>query len=371
VSYSLSTLWHERNRFLPGILAVAVSALLIVVQGGLLLGIFSMFAMPVDRSAADLWVAYPGTRSVDLGLPIPLAWQARLARQPEVERIEPYVHGTVLWGKRGSAVESCSVIGSRLDGEALGAVRDLTPELRSRLREPGAIVVDESELEDLGIKGVGDVAEVEGYRVRVVGLVRGLKGIAGAYIFCSLTTARAMLRLRQDEVTFLLARCRNPDDAHAVVDRLRAYETMSAFTSQEFSMRSQLQWLTKTKAGIAMGCAVLLGLIVGAAVTSQTLYAATAAARREYAVLEALGIPTWRTCALVLTQSFWVGLFGIGLALPACLGAAQIIEALGARILMPTWLLGCAAALTMVVALLSGLVSLRSLHLAQPASLLR
>jgi hypothetical protein len=90
MTYSLITLWHERNRFLPGILAVAFSALLIVVQCGLLLGIFSMFAMPIDRSAADLWVPYPGTRSVDLCPPIPLAWQARLARQPEVERIEPY-----------------------------------------------------------------------------------------------------------------------------------------------------------------------------------------------------------------------------------------------------------------------------------------
>src|ERR1700730_650997 len=111
MSYSLITLWHERTRFLPGILAVAFSALLIVVQCGLLLGIFSMFAMPIDRSGADVWVGYPGTRSVDLCLPIPVAWQARLARQPEVERIEPYVRGTVLWAKRASGVGTRSVIG--------------------------------------------------------------------------------------------------------------------------------------------------------------------------------------------------------------------------------------------------------------------
>jgi putative ABC transport system permease protein len=371
MSYSLITLWHERNRFLPGILAVAFSALLIVVQCGLLLGIFSMFAMPVDRSQADVWVGYPGTRSVDLCLPIPSSWQARLARQPEVDRVEPYVRGTVLWAKRDRGVAACSVIGSRLADEALGAIRDLTPDLRARLSEPGSIVLDESELEDLGLKGVGDVAEVEGYRVRLVGLVRGLKGVAGAYIFCSLSTARGMLRLRQDEATFLLARCRNPADASAVVGRLRAYETISAFTSQELSLRSRLQWLTKTKAGVAMGCAVFLGLIVGAAVTSQTLYAATAASRREYAVLEALGLPSWRASALVLTQSFWVGLFGICLAWPASIGSAQVIEALGARILVPIWLSGAAAALTMVMALSSGLLSLRSLHLAQPAGLLR
>src|SRR5437879_13136954 len=88
MSYSLATLWHERSRFLPGILAVAFSALLIAVQGGLLLGIFSLFALPIDRSRADLWVGYPGAPSVDLCLPIPKAWEARLVIQPEVERAE-------------------------------------------------------------------------------------------------------------------------------------------------------------------------------------------------------------------------------------------------------------------------------------------
>ena len=38
-----------------------------------------------------------------------------------------------------------------------------------------------------------------------------------------------------------------------------------------------MHWLTKTKAGIALGYAAALGLLVGAVVTSQTLYAAMAA----------------------------------------------------------------------------------------------
>src|SRR5208282_104200 len=90
----------------------------------------------------------------------------------------------------------------------------------------------------------------------------------------------------------------------------------SAFTQEGFSRQSRMHWLTKTKAGIALGCAALLGLLVGAVVTSQTLYAATAASLREYAVLRALGIPRWRMALTVLAQSFWVGVAGIGLALP-------------------------------------------------------
>src|SRR5438132_3449770 len=236
MSFALATLWHERSRYLPGILAVAFSALLIAVQGGLLLGIFSLFALPIDRSRADLWVGYPGARIVDLCLPIPKAWEARLAVQPEVERVETYLYGTLAWGKRGGGIETCSVIGSCLDEESLGAIDELTPELRSRLMESGSVVVDESTLIDLGLTGLGDVAEVAGQRVRVVGVVHGVRGIAGAYVFCSLATAQRLLRLRSDQAMFLLARCRDRADVPAVLERLRAYENMSAFSREEFSL---------------------------------------------------------------------------------------------------------------------------------------
>ena len=50
MAYTLSTLWYERQRYLPGVLAVAFSALLIALQCGLLLGLFSITSIPVDRN---------------------------------------------------------------------------------------------------------------------------------------------------------------------------------------------------------------------------------------------------------------------------------------------------------------------------------
>jgi len=71
VSYSLRTLWYERQRFLPGVLAVAFSGLLIALQCGLLLGLFAITSIPIDHSRADVWVAAPKVLSVDLGRPMP------------------------------------------------------------------------------------------------------------------------------------------------------------------------------------------------------------------------------------------------------------------------------------------------------------
>jgi hypothetical protein len=40
-------------------------------------------------------------------------------------------------------------------------------------------------LDRLGLRGVGDVAQIEDRRVRVVGLFHGLGSLAGAYVVCS------------------------------------------------------------------------------------------------------------------------------------------------------------------------------------------
>jgi putative ABC transport system permease protein len=376
MSYALATLWHDRNRYLPGVLAVAFSALLIALQCGLLLGLFSITSLPIDTTRADVWIGHPEVLSVDLGRPIPARWESYLGGMPEVERTEVFLEGFTYWAKPDGGSELSIIIGSRLAGDPIGAVDRLTPDLRRKLTEPDAIVIDKSEFSRLGIKQVGDTAEVAGRpigkRVRVVGTVEGLKGLAGPYIFCSVDTARNLLSLSPEQTTYILVKCRRPEDAPRVVERLREYPTkIAAFTSAEFSLRSRLHWLTKTKAGIALGCAAALGLLVGAVVTSQTLYAATAASLKEYAVLRALGIPRWRMALTVLAQSFWVGVTGIVLALPVVFVLAHFGNEVGAKVLLPPLLLALAGAITMLVAMLSGLFALRSLSQVEPVTLLR
>ena len=372
MSYALQTLWYERQRYLPGVLAVAFSALLIALQCGLLLGLFSITSLPIDHTHADIWMGSPSVLSVDLGGSIRSENLLRLQGQPGVARAEIYLQGFAYWSKRDGGRELCMVIGSRLEDDALGRVDELTPELRSLLTIPGNIVIDQSDMSRLGIKAVGETAEIIGSQVRVVGLTKGIRSLAGPYVFCSVATAQQLLRLSADQATYVLAKCHNPADAPKVVERIRKdYNTLSAFTRDEFSFRSRMHWLTKTKAGIALGYAAALGLLVGAVVTSQTLRAATMASIKEFAVLRALGIPRWRVQLLVMGQAFWVGVIGVGLAAPTVYGAAKLADRLGVDVPLPWWLLLIAAGVTLVMAIVSGLFALRSLRNVEPATLLR
>jgi putative ABC transport system permease protein len=378
MSYALTTIWYERNRFLPAIFAVAFSAILIAVQGGLTIGLLSMTSVPVDKSTADLWVGYPGVQSVDLGRPIPEWWRDRLESHPEVERVESYVISFAPWTRIESSStpatpENCTVIGTKLDPHSLGAVEFVRNdrELLTALQEPMTCAVDEAELGRLGIPGPGVAVEILGHKVRVVGLVHGYRSLGGPYVFCSLQTARTIIPNRPSEVTYLLAKCRSPEGAQAVKAKLARYPQMSAFTQDEFSLRSRLFWLTTTKAGIAVGFTALLGLLVGSVVTSQTLYAATAASQREYATMRAMGIPRWRLKMAVLGQSFWVGLLGVLFAVPMTLMLAEGANRLGTQVRLHPFVIATAAGITMLMAIGSGLAALRSFQGVDPAHNIR
>jgi putative ABC transport system permease protein len=374
MSYVFSTLWHDRQRYIPGVLAVGFSALLIALQFGLLFGLLAVTSIPIDRADADVWLGSPKILSVDVNDPISEAKAvARLYSQPEVTRVEPYIIRFATWKKPQGGVDLCIVIGAQLNEGSLGAVDQLTPELRELLTEPDTVVVDQSELGRLDVDGVGDIAKINERKVKIVGLVSGMRSIAGPYIFCSLATARSILHWDQDQTAYLLARCERPEDAEIVAKRLTEEysDDISAYTKKDFSERSRMHWLTKTKAGIALGYAAILGLIVGLVVTMQTLYAATMASMREYATLLALGIPRWRLSATVLVQAFWIGVLGVGLSLPATYGLGAIATELGVKPVLPVWLMVAGNGVTLLMALVSGFVALRSIRQIEPVNLLR
>ena len=379
MSYALSTIWYERQRYLPSVLAVSFSAVLIAVQGGLMIGLLSMTSRPVDATTADVWVGYPGVRSADLGRGLPERWAARVAAEPGVRRVDTAVIGFSLWTPLRPDAEPTSeaitVVGARLHPDSLGTVLGVRddPALLEKLGEPMTVAVDAGDLPRLGVGGPGERAEVFGRRVTVVGLVSGYRSLAGPYVFCSVDTARALLRYPRNDCTYLLARCDTPADARRVADALTQHypHQLAAFIHDEFSLRTRLHWLFTTKAGVAVGFTALLGLFVGAVVTSQTLYAAVAASQREFATLRAMGIPGWRLKLTVLAQSFWVGFFGLCVAAPVSLAAAQLANAAGTQVILHPAVVLAAVALTLGMAVLSGLAALRSFQGVDPAHNIR
>lgn len=369
--YALRILWFEKRRYLPAVLAVGFSGMLIAMQVGILIGLIGVVSVPIENSTANIWLAHPATPACDLGRPIPRYWIDRMWMHPAVQAADEYIQSFNYWKTLSGGSELVIIVGVNLDDQSLGPIGQLTPEQRVLLSEPGSVILDRRDAHRLEVDQVGQEGEVGNQRVRVVGFTQNMGSISGPYVVCSLQTARKLLRMREDQVTYLLARAASLDSAKQVVADMKKFPKVSAFEAEEFSRGSKLHWIRKTKAGIALGFAAVLGLAVGASITSQTLYAATAATLRELAVLRALGIPRWRMSLLVMQQSVCIGIFGLMLAAPVTFGLSLLATSVGARTELPAWLLVGTAAITLTMAVGSGLVALRSLRGADPALLLR
>ena len=376
MSYALQTLWHEKARYSAGVLAVAFSAILISLQCGLLLGLFKITSIPIDNTSADLWVGSTAVPSVDLGKPIPMSYISRVSGIEGVGEPEVYIANFANFTKPIGGTELCFLLGSSLDDGAAGAATLLTKEQRQALTMRDAIIVDESDVKRLGLdKQDAGKPKINGKEVVLVGTVKGLKSLAAPWIFCNLNTARELMGplLPYDHVTYLLMRCNSPQRAREVAAQLREEypEDMVAYSAEDFSFRSRMYWLTRTKAGLAIGYAALLGLLVGAVITAQTLYSATTANAKEFAILLALGIPRWRISLMVLTQSLWVGLIGIAIAYPLCVGLRALAMQFSTDVDLRWEVLSGTAVITVGMALIAGLFALRSVRQIEPMSLLR
>ena len=373
MSLALRTLLYDWRRFLPAVVAVAFSGLLVLMQAAIILGIFSLSSLYVTRSGADLWIGFPGVQSVDLGRPLAPRAELFVWMNPHVRRVEPFLWGSGEWRTPSRGMVNVYIVGVDTRPDAMALSDTLAPELRAAIAVPDSVLVDEADLHKLQVQ-VGGLAEINGHRVRVAGVTRGLRGLGGVNAIASLATTRSLDPAAgpDGKVAYLLARLDDPAQADGVAASLNASGrgSMEALTADAFARRTTRYWLVESGAGVAFLLGSAVAILVSIIITSQTLAAAVAGSLKEYAALRALGFPMAALRRIVLAQSGWVGAAGLAVAtvIAGLLAAAARAGAVPA--VFSASMMGVTAALVMVTALGSGLFALRRVAQADPAVLL-
>lgn len=371
---ALKTLLFDWRRFAPAAVAVGFSGLLVLLQAGLILGVFSLASVYVTRSSADLWVGFPGVQSIDLGRPIGGSTELFLRADPRVAQVEPFYWGSGEWRTSHHGMVNVYIVGLDPLPGSMVLSDVLAADQRVALSEPDAVLVDKADLNKLETQ-VGGLAEINGRRVRVVGVTEGLRALGGVNVIASAATARRLdPNVGQGEgAAYFTARLRDPTQAGAVIADLREVGRHRGFepmTAQAFADRSVRYWLAESGAGVAFVFGSAVAVLVAVIVTSQTLAAAVAASLKDYAALRALGFTIGALRSVVLAQTAWIAAAGILLAgvLAAILAA---VARLGATpLVMTAPMVAGAIGLVALVAFGSGLWALRRVARADPAALL-
>jgi putative ABC transport system permease protein len=390
MSLALSTLLYEWRRYMAAVMALALSGLLVLAMTGVFIGIGKGFTAQIERSSADVIVMQPGAKNLMSGPSgVPRRFIPLVYNNTEVVEVKPLDRG---WGQFQSVKdydptmsqaervrqgaprqESVSVQIIDTTPEAVTIPTDYSPELVDALRQPFTLAVDETALPKLGVK-LGEKALFNGSTVTVVGITRGYPNMMQPTVVMSRDSLRMLGQgANGPRVGPLMVKLRNPSEAVRVAGELNAQGDgqWKAWTRQELAEANAAGMFEEGILVIIIGGCVVLGTIIGISITWQTLRGAIMANIKEFASLRALGVGMGSLNRIVMELSFWVGLVGVAAAIGLTLLVQMLAMANAVIIALPLILLVVVGGGLVIIAMLSGLLSLGILKNSQPADLLR
>jgi putative ABC transport system permease protein len=283
-------LFHDRLRFIATLVGIVFSMVLVTVQMGLYLGFGHMVTTMIDHANADLWIMPVGTKCFEDPSVLDEQKRFHALSVNGVAEATPVVIGFAQWKMPLGGTTPVFIIGSVIRSGALLPWNLVEGSVNS-LEVPGAVAIDRSYFDRLGISGFGASAEIRDQRVEVRALTRGIRSFTTTpYVFAPLDRARAYTGMSPNKTTYILVRVVPGADVETVRSRLKAnISDVEVLTPAEFRDRSRSFWLFGTGAGAALFAGALLGVIVGTVIVAQTLYSSTKDHLNEFATLRAIG----------------------------------------------------------------------------------
>jgi len=365
-------LLHDRVRLLVTLTGIVFAVVLSAVQLGLFVGFQRATSDVIRFAGADLWVMSRGVTHLENAVPFSerKAYDVRAVRG--AVSVQTHVIQFVQWKKPDGGQELVTLIGAE-SGAPLGQPWNLVAGSVAGLEQPDGVIVDELYLPKLGIRGVGDVVEINNRRARVVGLTRGIRTFTTTpVVFASFKRALDYAALPSDQTLYLLVRTDPQVDPNVVADRLRARLTdVDVYTADAWRRAQEFYWLFGTGAGVTVLIAAVLGLLVGVVVVAQTIYAATLDHIREYGTLKAMGASNGYLYRVILEQAAASAVGGYAIGLLISVVAARIsLRGTTAILLTPTLAISLFV-LTVVMCMAASMVSINKVTRLDPAMVFR
>jgi len=376
---ALKMLTGDRAKYFALIFGIAFATLLMSQQISIFIGLMTRTANQVlDIREADIWVMDPRVRYVDEVEALPDTALGRVRSIEGVEWAAPLFKGLAILRTEDGRLNQISLIGVD-DATLVGAPRTWIKGSLDTLKEPDAIVFDAEGAAfiwpDLDAPdAVGRDAEINDYRVSV----RGIANASAPFITFPIAYTRYSLAARitpptRNKMSFVLARAADGVDPAALARRIEAQTGLQALTRVEFAWRSVNYYLTRTGIPVNFGITIALAVIVGTAITAQTLYLFVVENLKQFGALKAIGATNRQIAAMVLLQSAVVGAIGFAIGIGVCaffFKATRNVPALEGFALRLDVLAGVGAVVAIILVLAS-LGSLLKVFRVDPAIVFR
>jgi len=365
-------LFHDRVRLAVTLVGIVFSLVLIVVQFGLFLGFLDTSSNIVAYSGADLWTAAPGIPHVNGGTPLNESLRWKALQVPGVRKVTKFALTFVNWKLPAGSTESVQIAGYEL-GSGMGGPWNVVRGTESDLAAEDSVFIDELYAAKLGIRALGDSAEVTGRRARVSGFTHGIRSFTTApYIFTSFKNAQNYARLAEDQTVYFLIRLDPGVNPEVVRSQLRQrLLNADIYTNEEMRRKTMFYWVFQTGAGVTTLMGAILSLIVGAVVVAQTIYSATIDHIREFGTLKAMGAANWVIYQVILLQAAISAVMGYSVAIVVGEFVSHSSQTGNAPINLPPWMAAATFCLALTMCMGASVLSIRKATQIDPAMVFR
>ncbi|MCK9377043.1 MAG: ABC transporter permease [Syntrophobacterales bacterium] len=370
-SLALKILFGDRGKYLGIITGIALASLIMIQQPGILVSILShTYSFISDISLPDIWVMDPKVKFIDDSRPM---LDTQLYRVRGVQGVEWAV--PLYKGSQRVRLADGELVGSNMlgfdDATLIGGPTTMLEGKLADLHLPDAVIVDEA-----GAKGrlasttpdgkriplrIGDVVEINDKRAMVVGIARGTPTFQSQPILYTTYTRAENYSLSERKLlSYVLVKAKTGESAQAVARRITRETGLAAFTAEEFKRMSLDYFLNNTSILINFGFVVVVGFVVGAAVTGQIFYNFTLDNLRHFGVFKAMGATDRMLLQMIMLQALLVGFIGFGIGAGICGVFAAVTRHSTDLTLQLNWqLLAGSGTAVFLIVMFAGLISVR------------
>jgi putative ABC transport system permease protein len=331
---ALKMLVADRAKYAMLVGGLAFASLLMTQQNAVFRGLLSWTTSHMRNLRASIWVVEKNVEQVN---------ETKALRDTDVNRVRSvagvdYAMPLYLSVQKARAADGSDKPVQLVGLDAATLVGRPPLVLRGnleQLRLPNAVFIDELAVQRLSAGrarpiGLGDTFEINDREARVVGICRTERQFFGyPYVFTTYDQALQYAPRQRKMLSMILAEPK-PGRTPAQVARAIERETgLKALTVPEFSAATIAFIWKNTGIPASFMTTIILGFVVGIAVSAQTYYSFVLENLRNLGALKAMGASNGLLARMLLLQAFTAGLIGYGLGVGLTAAFGYVILPIG------------------------------------------
>ena len=326
-------LFGDTTKYLMLVVGLFFATFLMAQQVGVFCGLMLWTTATLKNVPAPLWVVEEKVEQVNETNPMRDTDVTLVASVDSVAWAEPLYSGVQRVRLADGKFKVIQLIGIDSSTLAGAPVKMLKGRLED-VRLPHSVVIDVLATTRLAKDPehpltVGDMFEINDEEARVVGVCEAMKSFTGGpYVWTTYTRALQYTPPQRKMLCAVIAAPKpGVSNAQAAAD-IEKSTGLKAFVNGPFGVegdfnKSTIMWYVKnTGIPVSFGITVVVGFIVGVAISCQTFYSFVLDHMKHLGALKAMGASNFTLCKMLLLQAFTVGFIGYGIGLLGTAGFA-------------------------------------------------